>query len=419
MIVLSFIADYTGGKRNSPVLNLSDKCDDVENCEQVAQDIKYCQQRGIKMLLSMGGAAGPYHTQSWDPDLLAWWVWNKFLAGEDRTLSRPFGDVILDGIDFDPECKYLISKALQHGLTYVCAVTDGRGYDKHIDTLRHLFKTVYPPRQFYITAAPQCPDLDAYDGNAVYNILHPSSPKYDSYPDMVFVQFYNNYCSAASFSPSSKNQQRFNFDEWDKWAAQETKGKAKVLLGVMGKENHMDTGYVDYEKMTLILDNIKEKSSFGGVMMWDARYAYDNPVPALSGIQYGEAVGRYLSEPGTAKVQQQTMALFRETNSGQAQDFGSTPVLPVLLAPVPHTSSRLPCAGQNFVLLRPSSCSELVRSFGADSNLINNHLSRLGIDPEASLVPGSTVCVAAGKPEASSLAIQYVHNGTLSQSLVL
>lgn len=112
MIVLSFIADYTGGKRNSPVLNLSDKCDDVENCEQVAQDIKYCQQHGIKMLLSMGGAAGPYHTQSWDPDLLAWWVWNKFLAGEDRTLSRPFGDVILDGIDFDPECKYLISKAL-------------------------------------------------------------------------------------------------------------------------------------------------------------------------------------------------------------------------------------------------------------------------------------------------------------------
>lgn len=302
--------------------------------------------------------------------------------------------------------------------SYLAAVTDGRGYDKHIDTLRHLFKTVYPPRQFYITAAPQCPDLDNYDGNAVYNILHPSNPKYDSYPDMVFVQFYNNYCSASSFAPNSKNQ-RFNFDQWDDWAAQETKGKTKVLLGVMGKENHMDTGYVDYEKMTLILDNIRSKASFGGVMMWDARYAYDNPVSVLNDIQYGEAVARYLAQPDASAQQDTTTASLRTSlremilNRIHENDV----ILPVPLAPVRQTLQRLPCAGQNFVLLRPSTCNELVQTFGADGHHVKNHLRQLGIDPAAPLVPGSTVCVAAGQSK-GSLAIQYVYNATLSESLL-
>ncbi|KAF7725339.1 Chitinase 1 [Apophysomyces ossiformis] len=284
IIILAFVADYTGGWRKSPVLNLSSHCDDAENCPEVAKDIEYCQNRGIKVLLSLGGTAGPYHSQTWDPDTLAWWIWNKFLAGSDRTLKRPFGNVILDGIDYDPEG------------------TSGQGYDRHIDTLRKLFKTYYPSREFLITAAPQCPDLETYPYNAVYNLLHPQ-PQYNAYPDMIFVQFYNNYCSASEFGRAGL----FNFEEWANWAQEIGQGRIKVYLGVLGKENKSDKGYVNYNTLARILDTIQDKPSFGGVMMWDARYAYSNPVPNLHGISYGQAAAEYLKHLAVKNVEAKHM----------------------------------------------------------------------------------------------------------------
>lgn len=53
----------------------------------------------------MGGAAGPYHEQEWNSSKLATFIWNKFLGGRDQSISRPFGNIVLDGIDFDPEGK--------------------------------------------------------------------------------------------------------------------------------------------------------------------------------------------------------------------------------------------------------------------------------------------------------------------------
>ena len=106
MIIAGFVVDFIGGPKKSPVLNLSDNCNDLNNCEEAARDIKYCQKKGIKILISVGGAVGQYHQQAWDPDLFAWHMWNKFLGGTDKSVARPFGDVILDGVDYDPECKY-------------------------------------------------------------------------------------------------------------------------------------------------------------------------------------------------------------------------------------------------------------------------------------------------------------------------
>lgn len=105
VVIIAFVADFNGGPNKSPVLDLSDNCRNVDNCIEAAQDIRYCQSKGIKTLISVGGAEGPYHKQKWDPDLFAWWMWNKFLGGTDPTVSRPFGDVILDGVDYDPEGK--------------------------------------------------------------------------------------------------------------------------------------------------------------------------------------------------------------------------------------------------------------------------------------------------------------------------
>lgn len=105
VVIIAFVIDFSGGPKKSPILNLSDNCNNVEHCIEAAQDIKYCQSKGIKALISVGGAVGPYHKQKWDPDLFAWWMWNKFLGGTDPSVIRPFGDVILDGVDYDPEGK--------------------------------------------------------------------------------------------------------------------------------------------------------------------------------------------------------------------------------------------------------------------------------------------------------------------------
>ncbi|KAI7865914.1 glycoside hydrolase superfamily [Spinellus fusiger] len=388
VIVMGFIADYTGGKRKSPLLNLSSNCDNVENCEEVTRDIKGCQAKGIKVILSMGGAAGPYRTQTWDPDVLAWWVWNKFLGGDDRTLSRPFKDVQLDGIDFDPEG------------------TTGVGYDQLIDTLRKLFKTAYPARDYLITAAPQCPDLDMYPMNAMYPLLHPNS-KYNAYPDMMFVQFYNNYCSASSFN--SRLSAKFNFDVWEKWSQKNTNGKTKIFLGLMGKENHLDTGYVNYEKLTEILDMIAMNPTFGGVMMWDARYAYSNPVSHLSGIQYGQAAAEYLDFLSRTTGKRTALQAF--DSLGALKDTAAPLMMPISSRSV-DLNSPLTCNGQVFQLMRSVSSWVLAESFGHSGEEIEAHLSNLGIPPSAPIVPGSRICLGKGLFE-DTLAINYVYNASV------
>jgi hypothetical protein len=156
-----------------------------------------------------------------------------------------------------------------------------------------------------ITAAPQCPDLEYYEKNAVYNILHPA-PQYDAYPDLVFVQFYNNYCSASVHR--TKKAADFNFDVWDRWAREKTGGRSKILLGILGKENHMDTGYVSFEKLTLILDDVGRSKSFGGVMIWDAGYAYSNPVHYLKDINYGQATVKYIDQLATGSAARTALA---------------------------------------------------------------------------------------------------------------
>ncbi|KAJ7974110.1 Acidic endochitinase-like protein [Quillaja saponaria] len=63
---------------------------------------KSCQAKGIKVILSIGGGAGGYTlASSADARQIATYLWNNFLGGQSS--SRPLGDAVLDGIDFDIE----------------------------------------------------------------------------------------------------------------------------------------------------------------------------------------------------------------------------------------------------------------------------------------------------------------------------
>ncbi|MBA0573943.1 hypothetical protein Golob_001190 [Gossypium lobatum] len=93
----------TFGNGQTPMINLAGHCDHYTNgCTGLSSDIKSCQAEGIKVMLSLGGGAGSYYlTSSKDARQVATYLWNNFLGGQSA--SRPFGDVALDGIDFDIE----------------------------------------------------------------------------------------------------------------------------------------------------------------------------------------------------------------------------------------------------------------------------------------------------------------------------
>ena len=94
---------YKFGNFQQPKLNLAGHCDASSNgCKGLSKDIRTCQSRGIKVILSIGGGSNTYSLSSADDaQQLADYIWDNFLGG--RSGSRPLGDAVLDGVDFDIE----------------------------------------------------------------------------------------------------------------------------------------------------------------------------------------------------------------------------------------------------------------------------------------------------------------------------
>jgi hypothetical protein len=223
---------------------------------------------------------------------------------------------------------------------------------------------------------------------------------------MVFVQFYNNYCSVSAHS-----SKQFNFDVWDKWAAERTRGRTKIYLGILGKENHMDTGYVTYEKLTVVLDDVQRSRNFGGVMIWDAGYAYANQLPYLKGLTYGQATAKYLQQLSSGRAK--TAKAFDTINL----EFKDHKV-PVLI-PIPTNSTEdlalpapIPCGGLSFLLLRSVTGRSLAESFSSSPDTVDSHLRQIGMDGDAYINPGSRVClIAEGRGDA--VVISYIYNASV------
>lgn len=80
--------------------------------------IQKCQANGKLVLLSMGGAAGYADVRLSSNDQgaqVADTIWNLFLGGTKKPEIRPFGNVILDGVDFGkPALPKLTRKMIQY-----------------------------------------------------------------------------------------------------------------------------------------------------------------------------------------------------------------------------------------------------------------------------------------------------------------
>ncbi|OMO67102.1 hypothetical protein COLO4_30223 [Corchorus olitorius] len=227
---IAFLNKFGSGR--IPQLNLDGHCNPkYGGCKALSTAIRSCQKKGIKVMLSIGGGSGQYSLASKaDAKKVANYLYNNFLGGASP--SRPLGNAVLDGIDFDIEL----------------------GSTKYWDDLaQYLAAYSRPGRKVYLSAAPQCPFPDRYLGAALNTGLF----------DYIWVKFYNN--AACQYIPgNTKNLS----SSWNRWA-KSFKG-AKIFLGLPATKEAAKTGYIPLmDLISKILPEIKKSPNYGGVMIWN------------------------------------------------------------------------------------------------------------------------------------------------------
>ncbi|KAK1321223.1 hypothetical protein QJS10_CPA03g00248 [Acorus calamus] len=185
-------------------------------------------------MLSLGGSVGTYSlSSSDDANQFATYLWNNFLGGSSS--SRPFGDAVLDGIDFDIE-----SGGSAH-------------YDDLAQSLRNL-------GQVSLSAAPQCIYPDASLGPGANTAL--STGLFD----YVWIQFYNN--PSCEYSGGSVNGLVSSWNQWTSGVA-----ATSFFVGVPASTGAAGSGYIPPDELTSqVIPAVNGSPKYGGIMIWN-RYA--------------------------------------------------------------------------------------------------------------------------------------------------
>ena len=288
IVVLAFVTTFytpfpTG---NYPTLNMGSHCWAASSAQVSAGAtglidcvsdgfaglVRDCQTMyGKKVFLSLGGAIAYSDTRIPNDTMansLADTLWDLFLGGSGLESIRPFGDVVLDGIDIDNENP---ANAV-HLLVL-------------ISSLRQNFASA--SGVFYLSAAPQCPRPDQ------------SIPlqSMQTQIDFVWTQFYNNpACNLDSDGFISSLQ------EWTK----DLSGSHNSHFGESSTGGFVDTGngvssprllvgspafakagsgfvqglqfkdLVAQVKNTSLGGAFHEASPLGGFMFWDGAYGEES-----------------------------------------------------------------------------------------------------------------------------------------------
>ncbi|XP_062209500.1 hevamine-A-like [Phragmites australis] len=230
---IAFLCSFGSGQ--IPQLNLAGHCDPYSNaCTNLTTDIKFCQSKGVKVMLSIGGGAGGYSLNSkQDAFKLAQYIWNNFLGGQSD--KRPLGDAVLDGVDFDIEGG---NPDYYGALAAYLKAYSGKG------------------KEVYLSAAPQCPFPDQWVGKALQTGLF----------DYVWVQFYNNPpCQYTQGSMANL------MNSWNQWT---TGINAKyIFLGLPAAPDAAGTGFIPVGSLeSQVLPALKNSTKYGGVMLWSKFY---------------------------------------------------------------------------------------------------------------------------------------------------
>ncbi|CAL4980121.1 unnamed protein product [Urochloa decumbens] len=203
----------------------------------VGDDIKYCQSKGVLVLLSIGGQGGEYWLPSSQSAAdVADYLWNAFLAGGGAGVPRPFGDAQVNGVDF-----FIDQGATEH-------------YDE-------LARRLYGYNKYYrgggitLAATPRCayPDnrLAAALATGLFNRIH--------------VRMFGGdlQCEWGQF------------DSWNKWAA--AYPGSRVFVGVVASPEADKDAYLFQKDLYYgILQFAEKLPNYGGLMIWDRYYDKKN-----------------------------------------------------------------------------------------------------------------------------------------------
>ncbi|CAJ1976980.1 unnamed protein product [Sphenostylis stenocarpa] len=230
IVLLAFLNDFGCGR--TPSWNFAGHCGDWSPCTKLQPEIQHCQNKGIKVFLSLGGAFGSYSLCSpQDAKEVANYLFQNFLSGQ----FGPLGSVTLNGIDLDIE---------------------GGGSNLYWDDLVKELDVLRRENQyFYLSAAPQCFMPDYYLDKAIKTGLL----------DYLFVQFYNN--PPCQYSPGNT---ALLFNSWNTWTSYVLPNNT-VFLGLpAGPDAAPSGGYIPPNVLiNEVLPYVKQASNYGGVMLWD------------------------------------------------------------------------------------------------------------------------------------------------------
>ena len=301
IIILAFVTNLVSAG-GYPALNMASNCWAASAAQQAAgatglldcvgdgfaSEITQCQALGKKVMLSLGGSTGDLTMNSAaQATQVANRLWNLFLGGVDPSLTalRPYGSVVLDGIDIGVDIPHLSSNSavlidhldseLASASTYLPTLASN---------LRNLMSSD-TSKAYYLSAAPQCPRPDASI----------PVPQLLPYVDFFSVQFYNNpSCQldagdgfftslqhwssdlmaingSGSGSPTSsciKRSTRPSFMNINNGIT-----SPRLLIGTPAFAR-AGSGYVDVPTYQGILQQVKSMGlgNLAGAMFWDGAY---------------------------------------------------------------------------------------------------------------------------------------------------
>ncbi|KAF4971087.1 hypothetical protein FSARC_1978, partial [Fusarium sarcochroum] len=291
----------------------------LSECFSIKEGIPYCQERGVKVLLSIGGvyneAGSNYKVTTDDKGVdFADFLYKAFGPYDKKWDGpRPFDSndgvtrPAVDGFDFD----------IEHDLP-------NGPYIAMINELRRLNENII------ITGAPQCPTSSEY----FYMKEMITKAKFDA----LFVQFYNNPGCDAIPDPSV-SWDRFNYDDWETIIEESECSKdAKIYVGLPSSEDAAPAGgYLKPKAMKQLVCDLKDKAHFAGISLWDLTRGVANEVDGKNYNRHVMDALKYGCEPVPVET---TTALTTTTEAASTTDATTTDVTTTDATTTETTSSE-------------------------------------------------------------------------------
>lgn len=370
IVILSFMHQFP-----SPIqLNFANACEGtytangILQCQTIAEDIKYCQNKGKTILLSLGGAAGSYgFSDDATAKQFAHTLWDLF--GNSKNLAtndRPFYDAVLDGFDFDIENNW------------------STGYPALATELRTLFQKD-TSKNYYLGAAPQCPYPDASVGPLLKQ----------SEIDFVFIQFYNNYCNLGSSS--------FNWDTWLDYAETDSPNKnIKLFVGVPASSRAAGSGYNDPSAVSQYLtSDILNSKYFGGISMWDVSAGWSNTNSNGNFVENMKAIVKKAS-PGEETTSSSTTTTTTTTSTTISSSSSSSKTSKT--STTSTTSSSISSTTSSTTSSTSSSSTSSSTSSTTSSSTTSSQISTTSTAPTSSTsLSSSTISTGASTSDTTSV----------------